>query len=56
MTDKREAQYRTDAEELARVLREYQHGDGHCRITVQVQNGFVTLIEDTQKRKPRRVA
>lgn len=55
MTDKRDQQYQADAAALVNVLREYQHGEGHCRITVQVQNGVITMIEDTQKRKPPKV-
>lgn len=56
MTDKREQQYRVDETELVRILREYQHNDGHCEITVSVQHGFVTLIRDERKRKPHKVA
>jgi len=52
----RDAQYQADTAELVRVLREYQHGDGHCEITVSVQNGFVTLIRDARKRKPPKVS
>ncbi len=55
MTDQREKQYEADAAELVRVLREYQHPDGHCEVSVKVQNGFVTLIEDKRKRKPQKV-
>jgi len=55
MSDKRSKQYEADTAELVRVLREYQHSDGHCELTVSVQHGFVTLIRDERKRKPPKV-
>lgn len=53
--DTRQQQYQYDAAELDRVLRDYQHPDGHCEINVKIQNGFVHLIETTHKRKPEKV-
>jgi len=55
MTDKNQAQHEADAAELVRVLREYQHAEGHCEITVSVQHGHITLIRDERKRKPPKV-
>ena len=55
MTDNRNLQYEADLAEMARVVREYQTSDGHCEISVKVQHGFITLIEDTRKRKPEKV-
>lgn len=52
---KRRKQYEADLSELASVLREYQHSNGHCELTVSVQHGFITLIRDERKRKPPKV-
>lgn len=48
----RERQYEADKRTVEEVVREYQHAEGHAEITVKIQHGFVTLVEDTQKRKP----
>jgi len=55
MTDK-STQHQADAAEVVRALRDYQHGEGHCEILIKVQNGQVTLIETTHKRKPPKVS
>lgn len=52
---KRRKQYEADLSELASVLREYQHSDGHCELTVNIRHGFIVLISDQRKRKPPKV-
>ena len=50
----RRRQYQLDREELERAVGEYQHPNGHAEITVKIQHGLVTVIEDVRKRKPRK--
>jgi len=52
---RRERQHQHDREQVEKALAKHQNPDGNVEITVRVQDGFVILIETTEKWKPEKL-
>ena len=52
---KRERQHQHDQEQVRQALAKHQDPYGNVEITVRVQDGFVTLIQTTEKWKPEKI-